>query len=166
MINNGWQLAPWADVLYACDYAWWEKYQGVPEFAGLKLAADSTASRRPWGVRHIELNRSDDRLGLIQRGRVGWGGNGGFHCLNLAVQTLPAKIILVGYDMSLRNGLHWHGAHQGLNTPTALNVERWRRVTDAAAEPIRAMGIRVVNCSAASALRNYEKMPLEEAMEC
>lgn len=99
-------------------------------------------------------------------GTVGWAGNSGFHCLNLAVQFLAAKIILVGFDMTVAHGLHWHGKHVGLNNPTDRNVARWRRCVDAAAEVIDALGIKVVNASQISALQNYPKMSLEEALAC
>lgn len=83
------------------------------------------------------------------------------------MQFRPAKIILVGYDMTLSHGLHWHGPHvAGLNNPTDRNVIRWRRCVDAAAEPIAALGIRVVNASPISALQNFPKMSLEDAIQC
>ncbi|EKF39909.1 hypothetical protein NA8A_23494 [Nitratireductor indicus C115] len=165
-INNSWQLVPWADILYACDFAWWERYRGVPEFEGLKLSVDASACRRPWGIQKVGLNKHDDGLELMKLGTVGWAGNSGFHCLNLAVQMWPAKIILVGFDMRVDLGLHWHGPHKGLNNPSQRNVERWRRCMDAVAGAIREFGIEVINASPTSALKNYPKMGLMEAMEC
>lgn len=138
----------------------------MPEFRGLKLSVDSAAVRRPWGVHKVGLNKGDDRLELVRPGTVGWAGNSGFHCLNLAVQMCPARIILVGFDMRVDQGLHWHGPHKGLNNPTARNVDRWRRCIDATAETVAALGIRVINASHVSALQNFEKMGLEEALAC
>lgn len=157
---------PWADILHACDFAWWEKYRGVPEFAGIKLSADRKVLQRAWGVHALRIHKNSDKLELLQTGAVGWGGNSGFHCLNLAVQMQPQRIILVGFDMRLDRGVHWHGAHQGLNNPTAGNVARWRRSIDATAPLIAALGIDVVNASAVSALEGFRKMPLPEALEC
>lgn len=154
-------------MLYACDFAWWQKYAGVPEFAGLKLSVDRKCQERPWGVQRVGINKNDDRLELMKFGTVGWAGNSGFHSLNLAVQMMPAKIILVGFDMTLAHGIHWHGRHTGgLNNPTDRNVERWRRCVDAAAEVIAALGIKVINASPISALTKYPKMSLEDALEC
>ena len=99
-------------------------------------------------------------------GRVGWSGNSGFHAFNLSVQLQPARIILVGFDMSIEHGLHWHGPHpSGLNNPSSRNVDRWRRAMDASAEVVEALGIQVVNCSAISALQNFPKQSLEEALD-
>jgi len=138
----------------------------VPGFEGLKLSGDRAVLRRNWGVEAIDLVRSSDLIQTVRPGRVGWGGNSGFHMLNLAVQLKPKKIILVGFDMRIDLGLHWHGAHEGLNNPVQRNVDRWRRVIDHAAGTIAAMGIPVINASPNSALVNFPKMGLMEAMAC
>lgn len=79
----------------------------------------------------------------------------------------PAKILLVGYDLRIDLGLHWHGPHNGgLNNPWAPNVERWRRCLDETHEVVRSLGIRTINCSPVSALQNFPKMDLLEAIEC
>lgn len=68
--------------------------------------------------------------------------------------------------MRTDKGLHWHGNHEkGLNNPTKDNVARWRRVTDAAAPLLDALGVTVINCSPISALQSYPKMTLEQALE-
>jgi hypothetical protein len=33
-IKENIELAPWADVVYGCDAAWWKKRNGLPEFKG------------------------------------------------------------------------------------------------------------------------------------
>jgi len=34
VVNTTYQMAPWADVLYACDAKWWAWQQGAPGFRG------------------------------------------------------------------------------------------------------------------------------------
>ncbi len=167
-VNNSWRLAPWADVLYACDFAWWKHADGCPEFAGLKLSIDRQSCRdQPWGVRKVECNKGDDRLNLRQWNTIGWGGNSGFGALNLAAQFGCRKIILVGFDMTIRFGSHWHGDHpERMNNPRSGNVERWRRAVDNAARQLDAVGILAINCSPISALQNYPKMTFEGALSC
>lgn len=147
---------------------WWEKYDGVPDFPRLKITQDEKIRHRPqWGVNRVVVEKNQDKLLTGTLGTVGWGGNSGFHALNLAVQFGAVKVILVGYDMRCDKGLHWHGAHvKGLNNPTPRNVERWRRVTDDAAPVLKALGVEVINTSAVSALRNFPKMGLREALGC
>ena len=101
---------------------------------------------------------------MSQLGRIGWGGNGGFQALNLAVQFGAVRIILVGYDMTLDHGVHWHGKHpKGLHNPVPGAVARWRRVLEKSAPILRAAGITVINASERSALVAYAKMSLLEA---
>ncbi len=165
-INNSWQLAPWADVLYACDWRWWERYYKRADFQGLKISQDASCLKRPtWGIRRIVSYRGCNKLRLGKFGEVGWAGNSGFHALNLAVTFGCRKILLVGYDMRLDLGLHWHGPHEHMNNPTAMNVERWRRNIDDAADVLDALGVEVINCSEVSALGNYPKVRFEDALE-
>lgn len=150
-------------MLYATDFPWWEKHGGVPEFTGLKLSQDSKVRHRPaWGVRQVECVRSQDRILVDFFGKIGWGGNSGFGALNLAVQFGARRIILVGFDMRLDRGVHWHGEHQGLHNPTDGNVARWRRVIDGAAPSLQALGVEVLNASPISALQAYPKVDFAE----
>lgn len=95
-------------------------------------------------------------------GTLGWGGNSGFHAINLAAQFGVTDIALTGFDMRTDRGTHWHGNHpRGLNNPTAKNAERWRKAIDAMAPDLAVLGIRVVNCSEISALTAYSKIGFE-----
>lgn len=169
VINNSWKLAPWADLLYACDLNWWRHNFGViSAFPGLKVTQDPAVPHDPkfsGSVHRVKCNHAVDKLEVATYGEVGWGGNSGFQAINLAVQFGAKKIVLVGYDMRVDRGLHWHPDHpRGMHNPTARNVERWRRVTDGAAELLRALKIEMINASAVSSLRAYPKMSLAEAL--
>lgn len=99
-----------------------------------------------------------DRFGVL-----GAGGNSGFQALNLAVQTGATRIALVGFDMHLAAGVHWHGRHPpGMNNPTAQVIAGWREGLDAAAPMLQALGVDVVNCNPHSALRAYRHQSLED----
>jgi hypothetical protein len=99
-------------------------------------------------------------------GVVGWGGNGGFHMVSLAAQMRPKAILLVGMDMRLDLGVHWHGPHGGgLNNPSRTEIRKWRKGLDAAAPVLRDMNITVINCSKISALEAYPKLEFKEAID-
>jgi hypothetical protein len=164
-VNDSWRLAPWSEVLYSADYKWWEHNEGCPEFSGLRVSIDRRASEHPtWGVHRVQGHRSDNRM-LDDPGHIG-GTNSGLNALNLAAQFGPAAILLVGFDMCLEYGLHWHGNHpEGMKNPLPGLVERWRRATDDAAAVLKTKGILVINCSPISALKRYPKMDFAEALE-
>lgn len=167
VVNNAWKLAPWADALMAIDYAWWMHWKGCPEFAGLKLSTDVRACRE-WGAERVGINRWDPRIEVAQLGTVGDLRNSGGACMNLAVQFGCNPVILVGFDMTVSHGVHFDGPHPaGLNNPRENSVATWRRNIDAAARVIRKLGIRVINCSPISTLREYEIKTFDEALgEC
>lgn len=144
---------------------WWRAHGGVPQFSGTKIGLKSPGLHPDWNVHQVETVRAEDRILTERFGVIGWGGNSGFHAINLAVQFGASRIILVGYDMCLDHGVHWHGRHGGgLNNPTNLNVARWRRCIDGAAGFLEKIGVEVLNASPISALQNYRKVDFEEAI--
>lgn len=166
VINTSWRLAPWADVLYACDGKWWMLNKDVAKkFDGLKITQDRIALRHCPTVKLITCTRKQSNILMDKTGVIGWGGNGGFQAINLAAQFGAKKIVLVGYDMRLDKGIHWHGKHStGLNNPAQKNVEGWRKALDRVAPQLAQLGILVINTSMDSALTAYPKMSLEEAL--
>lgn len=160
-VNNSWKLAPWADVLYACDHAWWHENNGVPEFDGIRIAGDRRAYQDAYADYYVDVKRID-RL-VMEPGVVGRiGGASGAQALNLAMQFGARKIILVGFDCSLDRGIHWHGPHTGLGNPSQSLVGIWRNALDRLADQIAGMGVMVVNASQQSELRAYEKKAFED----
>lgn len=164
-INNAIAKVPWADVLYACDFNWWREYQPLwKDYVGLKITQDKKALDE-FEINRVICERHHENLVVDRLGFVGWGGNSGFHCMNLCLQWKVKRIILVGYDMNLDAGSHWHGDHKnGLHNPSAANVARWRRTIDANAKIFQRLGIRVINTSPVSSLTQYPKMTLLEAL--
>jgi hypothetical protein len=166
VINESWRRAPWADVLYACDHAWWRHRAGVPEFRGVKIAGDRRASNEGWGVLAVRVRRVDTMVfgepDVVGRG----GGASGFQAVNLAVNRGAHRILLVGFDM-LPGRRHWHPDHSGrLRNPTDHLLRLWASALDRAAEPLRARGVEVVNCSPTSALTAYPQIEFKEAVRC
>ena len=163
--NNSWQLVPWADHLHGCDFSWWERFEGVPEFKGLKTCSEYRATRVPeWDIKYVQVTKGDDRINFTDMGKLGWGGNSGFHALNMAIQFGCKKILLVGFDMTIAYGIHWHGPHPSGHNPRNSTVQRWRRAFDGSARAIEARGIDVINCSHISTLLQYRKMTFEDAL--
>lgn len=126
-------------------------------------SAAAVRSEPGWNVRYIQ--RAGNRLIVDRRDQIGAGRHSGFAALNLTVHTHPRKILLVGFDLTLAHGVHWHGRHGGrLHNPRESNLGLWRQSVDDAAKEIARLGIMAINCSAVSTLKNYPKMRFEEAM--
>ena len=85
--------------------------------------------------------------------------------MNLAVQFGARKVVLVGFDMRVDQGTHWHGDHpKGLNNPAEVNVARWRRVLDRQADKLNRLGVEVLNASPVSSLTAYPKIEFAAAI--
>lgn len=166
---------PSADILYACDTQWWRSAEGrraYRDFTGLKVRAinhergeECICRGEMPELRIVEVDTRHDRILTGAFGVLGYGGNSGFQAINLAVQLGARRLILAGFDMQMKNGVHWHGVHpRGLNNPAAGNVNRWRRVLDAAAAPLAAAGVEVVNATRFTALKGFPRMKLRDAV--
>ena len=158
-INDAYKLAPWADVLYACDGAWWTWHQGASSFQGLKVAGEASAGRWP-GVRLLTIKGLH---GLEHDSSKLCGGNlSGYQAINLAVHFGAAKILLLGYDMQLTNGrTHWFGDHPNrVTTPYRDFIDAF----DSLVEPLATLGVEIVNCTTRTALTCFPCRPLDEVL--
>lgn len=138
-------------------------HEGVTGFQGLRITQDRGAAAR-WGIERSPCRNVND---LVLRGEaIGSGRNGGFQVFNLVVRAGAKKIILLGFDCSLRHGAHHHGRHPpGLNNPTQAGVDAWRGHMERAAPVVAALGVTVINAGGAlSTIESYPKMTLEEAL--
>ena len=156
-INDAYRVAPWADVLYACDDKWWAWHQGVATFAGAKYALDAKATRWP-GVQVLR-NAGEKGLELDPTG-LRTGRNSGYQAINLAVHVGAARIVLLGYDMSPApdGRTHWFGDHPDkAPSPYAL----MRTAFDTLVAPLAAAQVEVLNCSRRTALTAFPCAPLD-----
>lgn len=167
VIKSSWRLAPWADVLYGCDKGWWIENRGVPQFKGLKICPSPTVCKVYRDVALIRLVARAEIL-IRQMGTIGCGlrtggGHSGFHAINLAVQFGAKRIVLVGFDMQLDRGAHWH-ADTVQRRKDDKGMAECRDALDGCAPQFAALGIEVINASPVSALKAYPKMGLMEAI--
>lgn len=152
-INTSWQLCPWADVLYACDCKWWQANPDALAFAGLKITASENC---PLPLRKVKVVAGVNAILTEMAGVIGSGSNSGFQAINLAVQWGVKRVVLVGFDMRLDRGSHWHGDHgAGLRNPRAELVATWVKAIDGAAKTLAGLGVDVVNATPGSALRAF-----------
>jgi len=147
-INDAYRLAPWADVLYACDLQWWRWHKGVPDFAGERVTVDVEAALE-YGLRWLE-GRKEPGLGTTP-GVLHTGMNSGYQAINLAHQLGAAHILLIGYDMQPHadGRSHWFGHHPvNTDSPYAGMLDCF----DSLAADLARRPVAVTNCSPGSAL--------------
>ncbi len=159
VINTTYQLAPWADVLYAADARWWRWHKGAPDFMGLKYSLER--SEASFGV--VTLAATGDR-GLERAPHsLRTGRNSGYQAINLAVHFGVSRIVLLGYDMQTgpAGQVHWHPDHPG---SPATKFDQWAPFFASLVGPLAALGVEVINCTRQTALTCFPRAALEATL--
>lgn len=173
-VNDAYLLAPWADVLYACDLKWWNWHksseaikanyhftgQSALDFAGLKVTPDVQAAKQ---FDQLLLIKGEHKEGLsTDPGVVHYGSNSGYQALNLAVLFGAPRIILLGYDMQFTDSAsHWFGDHpDGVRS----NYDSWAPHYRSAAKQQEKLGVEIINCSRHTALEAFKRMSIEDGL--
>lgn len=148
--NTTFRMAPWADAVFAMDRKWWEHhYTEVCEvFAGRRL---TTASL-------------DERFD-VERLKVQSYRNSGAGCVSVAVAEGAKSVVLVGYDCAKDDGkTHWHGSHP-VGFSDARTIKVWPLIFDRLAADMKRKGVRILNASKRTALKCFERVDLNAALE-
>lgn len=150
VVNTSYQIAPWADVLYAMDRGWWRKHhiQVAREFPGPKYA--------PYSIVIPSYVRSLGRIFFEHHGNSGAGA------ISFAIWCQAATIYLLGYDCQHTGGkTHWHGSHPR-PLGDARSVSKWPAQFAAVG---KRSGGQIINCTRQTALRCFKIMKLEDALK-
>jgi hypothetical protein len=167
VVNDAWRRLPWADVLYACDRAWWQHHQGAAGFKGEKWSTHDDANNgkievaEAYGVR---LVAGAAREGFSTDPTViHYGSNGGFQAVNLGILMGAARVVLVGFDMRVVDGMsHFFGDHPApLRTRTGFSgfIPPFERAAKSLPP-----GVEIVNATPGSALTCFPMMGLDDAL--
>lgn len=159
-INETYTLALWADVLYASDgHKWWQWRQGAPEFAGLKYSAHP----KSWSVGVPALRTTGDSGLELDPTAIRTGKNSAYAAINVAVHLGAKRIVLLGVDMKHgpKGKRHWHDEHPNWPGPALLICPP---LFETLREPLKAIGVEVVNCTRDTALRAFPCQPLESVL--
>ena len=148
-VNHSWKMARFADAVYAGDACWWDAYGHEVDIPAEKWTCSRQAAARH-GIKH----------------HVAYGSyNSGMRAIQLAIDLGAARIILLGFDCSLANGLHWHGAHDRTQNPDEAKVKKWHGQFRAVAALAKLRRCEVINCSRYTELNCFPRRDLGSLME-
>ncbi len=156
VVNNCYLLAPWADVLYACDEEWWDHYK--PDFAGAKWTINESAAQKY----NLNITLHDTQAIFCEKDMIATGCNSGFQAINLAYLHGFRRILLLGYDFQ-NSGQHWHGKHSGsLNKHP--NMKMWIRHMENAYPLMKNAGLEIINCSRETAINSIPRSTITQEL--
>ena len=147
-VNHSWKLARFCDVLYAGDACWWDEYG-----AEVGISADRWTCTRQAAHKHgINLHK------------ISGSYNSGSRAIQFAIEQGAVRVILLGFDCSLDNGVHWHGPHDKTKNPEKLKLRLWHRYFRQVAVQAKARKVEVINCSRMTALNCFPIRDLESVL--
>lgn len=164
-VNDTYRLAPDADMLYAADESWWQQYPEAKFFPGLKVSIGMNQKAKPL---------FDDQLLLLYSGEDGFdectsnlrtGGNSGYQAVHIAIHAKARRILMFGFDMHGKNGLHWFGRHPAPLRNT-VDYDFQKRVIRfrALAEAAKTQNVEIINCCLGSAIDAFPIRTLDEVI--
>jgi hypothetical protein len=162
VVNDNYRLAPWADLLYAADWAWWDHYDGVMGFQGEKWTCDERAARE-FGLNFIPVAARGDGFSHDPAVLHRMGGNGGGQLANLVYLRGAAPIYWLGFDMQPTGGKKHHFGDHPKPLNRGQNFTGWRQAMDAAAPDILSR-VPITNCSRESALTAYPRALIADCL--
>ena len=147
-VNSSWRLARFASVIYAGDACWWDAYGGEIDIDAERVTCSRQAASKH-GIKHHSMYGEY---------------NSGMRAIQLAIDRGAKRIVLLGFDCSLENGIHWHGPHDKTSNPDVVKVKKWHRQFSRIAAMAKHRRIEVINCSRHTELDCFERVALEDAL--
>ncbi len=148
--NTTFRIAPFADVLYGFDVAWWKHH--ITEVETSFLGERCSQARLPSRYRVTYLKD------------VPHFGNSGAAAMYLAAHRGAKRIVMLGYDCQHTGGqAHWHGNHPG-KLGNAGSVGKWPEKFKMLADALNKRGVEVFNASRQTALTCFQRIDLDTAL--
>lgn len=160
-INDAYRLAPWADIVYACDHKWWRWHPGARDVPGIKATHSETAAREWPVVKWVKGDRNAKGLSR-NPAYIHCGRNSGYQAINIAYLMGARRIVLIGYDMRVvGDRSHWFGDH-----PNRIrsNYRGWLTNYQTIADMLPALGLTIINATPGSALACFKRADLNGAL--
>lgn len=151
--NTTFRIAPWADVLFGMDSAWWAAHhKEVDEvFQGARLSLGQNVAK--YGAKSL----------ATQPWFRGFG-NSGTCAVSLAVTCGASKVLMLGFDAQKTGGrVHWHGDHPK-SLSNGRSMKTWPGKFAQLAAFARRRGCCVLNVSRETSLTCFERGDLETAL--
>jgi hypothetical protein len=115
-VNSAWKIWRNLDALYAGDYRYWKAYAGEIDRLKIKAKRFSRSSRaeKMYGAKYTKSALGDDY-------------NSGELAVELAIRRGADRVVMTGFDASVKHGIHCHGEHTKTPNPNPERCRRWRK---------------------------------------
>ena len=149
-VNSTWKIARHSAVLFAGDITWWVNEAESVDIPAKRVSLSYDAEREFDAERFVSKiwKRNDYNSGCI--------------AIEYAVVHGADRVLMLGFDCSVKNGIHHHGRHARSKNPNPAKCEIWkahfRRLRDTYP------AANIVNCSHYTELDIFPLVPLDDAL--
>ena len=170
-VNNAFELGSWVDVCFFGDANWYpHNTKRLGGFSGLLVT--NCESDRLDSIRRVRRVKRKNGFGIEENPRRGlrWNLNSGAAAINLAVWFGAKKVVLVGFDMGMKEGApryghNWHNRHEGLLVPREhVYQSKFMKGFPKIKKDLDEMGVECVNATVGGNLDVFPREGLEEAV--
>lgn len=167
-INATYLLGNWVDIVFFHDEVFFQDHkETLLKHPGRLMTCNNRFLNRPEErVEYIPKDRTKV-LGIhTDATKISWNYNSGAAAISLAAHLGAKRIILLGFDMGGGSTpeTHFHTEHSGyLKTPPPF----WKHLVGfpVIQNDANARGIEIINCSPESAIKEFQKMSVKEALK-
>ena len=149
-VNSSWKAVPECSYIFSGDLQWWLANRSTLPKHAQKWSCNNRVNQL-LDVHYFEPDYRD-------------AYNSGLRAILFATSLNATKIILLGFDCSIKEGIHWHGNHERLGNPDDLCIKRWQRQFQRLSDYLDGK-VEVINCSRKTALLCFPQKALDEVLE-
>jgi len=158
-VNRSYQKIPWAQIVYFTDKRFFGWFPDLISHKGLKISGGKVGHPDIINYRFTGAGGIDLNSGCLRH-----GNNSGYAAINLAIQFGAKIVILLGFDMEIKETSHWHEGYSITTRPHAY--DKMIPHFDSLAEQAKKLGVTILNASPESRLEAFPKITLEQALLC
>lgn len=161
-VNDAFKILPSVDVTWFTDCRWYQwNAEALKAYHGLIIGSPRCTCDH---ARVLQLRRLDASGIATDPELVKWNKNSGASAINLAFHFGAKRVVLIGFDMRVRDEQHnWHNNHP--HTPRkGIYDELFLPQFTKIARDAKQLGLEIVNATPNSALTVFPMVDLQEVL--
>lgn len=172
-INVAYMLGNWVDMVFFGDNSFFLPHQErLKLFPNLKVSSCIASTKYNW-VRHLEHDKIMSGISTNPR-TVAWNHNSGIAAISVAYNAGAKRIFLLGFDMNYGENYakHFHSEYKAnpilsykMPDPKKFPFRKHLQHIPKVALDAKKLGLMIYNVNPDSAIKEFPKISLQEALK-
>lgn len=173
-VNAAYLLGDWMDIIFFGDNGFFLSHMdALAVHPAIKVTCWPTLENQYDWVKFLGRDPEKPKGLTKDITKVSWNKNSGAAAINLAAHTGAKRIFLLGFDMTLDPKTNYQHFHNVYKRGAVVEEERLRKLPFDRhlygfldiAEDAKERGIQIINISPESAIQQFPKYTLQEALK-